>query len=38
MRDADKVVERLGWHLIDLTGKTMERETIEILRFVDGRV
>ena len=34
----DKVVGRLHWHLIDLAGKEIHRETIEILRFVDGQV
>src|SRR5687767_3187453 len=34
----DKVVGRLHWHLIDLAGKEIHRETIEILRFVSGQV
>ena len=36
--EGDKVVGRLGWHIVDLAGKEIRRETIEILRFVDGQV
>lgn len=34
----DKVVGRLGWQITDLAGKTIHRETIDILRFVNGKV
>jgi predicted SnoaL-like aldol condensation-catalyzing enzyme len=34
----DKVVGRLQWHIIDLAGKEIHRETIDILRFVDDQV
>lgn len=34
----DKVVTRLHWHSTDPAGKTIERETIDILRFVGGKV
>jgi predicted SnoaL-like aldol condensation-catalyzing enzyme len=34
----DKVVARLQWHSTDLAGKKMNRETLDILRFVDGQV
>ncbi len=33
----DKVVARLRWHSHDPVGKMIDRETIEILRFRDGR-
>ena len=33
----DTVVARLRWHSIDTAGKAIDRETIEILRFVDRR-
>ena len=36
--EQDKVVGRLHWHLIDLAGKTIDRETIDILRLVDDQV
>ena len=36
--DRDKVVGRLRWHIIDLTGKEIRRETIDILRFANGQV
>jgi predicted ester cyclase len=36
--EADKVVGRLQWDLIDLTGKAIRRETIDILRLVNGQV
>lgn len=36
--EGDKVVGRLGWHIVDLAGKEVQRETIDILRFVDGQV
>jgi predicted ester cyclase len=34
----DKVVARLQWHSTDLAGKKLNRETIDILRFVEGQV
>jgi predicted SnoaL-like aldol condensation-catalyzing enzyme len=34
----DKVVARLQWHSTDLVGKKIDRETIDILRFVNGQV
>jgi predicted SnoaL-like aldol condensation-catalyzing enzyme len=34
----DKVVGRLQWHITDLAGKTINRETIDILRFVNGQM
>jgi predicted ester cyclase len=36
--EEDKVAARLGWHLTDLAGKEIYRETIDILRFVNGQV
>ncbi len=33
----DKVVAQLQWHSRDAAGKTIDRETIEILRFRDGQ-
>ena len=36
--EMDKVAARLRWHIIDLAGKEIERETIDILRLADGRV
>ncbi len=33
----DKVVARLQWHSTDPTGKKIDRETIDILRFVNGQ-
>ena len=36
--EEDKVVGWLHWHLIDLAGKTIDRETIDILRFADDQV
>jgi predicted SnoaL-like aldol condensation-catalyzing enzyme len=36
--EKDKVVGRLGWHIIDLIGKEINRETIDILRFDNGQV
>ncbi len=33
----DKVVARLHWHSTDSTGKKINRETIDILRFVNGQ-
>ena len=36
--EEDKVVGRLHWHLIDLAGKTIDRETIDILRLVNDQV
>jgi len=35
--EKDKVAARLRWHIIDLAGKEIHRETIEILHFVDGQ-
>jgi hypothetical protein len=34
----DKVVARLGWHITDIAGKKINRETIDILRFANGQV
>jgi len=36
--EENKVVGRLHWHIIDRAGKEIHRETIDILRLVDGRV
>ena len=36
--EGDKVVARLQWHSTDLAGKNVDRETIDILRFVNGQV
>ena len=36
--EEDKVVARLHWHLTDLDGKEIDRETIDILRFVNNQV
>jgi predicted SnoaL-like aldol condensation-catalyzing enzyme len=36
--EADKVVARLQWHSTDLAGKKLNRETIDILRIVEGQV
>lgn len=36
--EADRVVGRLRWHILDLTGKEIQRETIDILRFEQGQV
>lgn len=36
--EEDKVVARLQWHSTDSDGKKIERETIEILRLLDGKV
>lgn len=36
--EGDKVVGRLGWHIIDGAGKEIRRGTIDILRVVDGQV
>ena len=36
--EEDKVVGRLQWHITDRDGKTIDRETIDILRFVNGQV
>jgi predicted SnoaL-like aldol condensation-catalyzing enzyme len=36
--EGDKVVGRLQWHIVDRAGKEIQRETIDILRFVDGQV
>ncbi len=33
----DKVVVRLQWRSVDRAGTTIDRETIDILRFVDGQ-
>ena len=35
--EGDKVVGRLGWYIVDQAGKEIRRETIDILRFVDGK-
>lgn len=34
----NKVATRLQWHSVDSEGKKIERETIEILRLLDGKV
>lgn len=34
----EKVTTRLNWHSTHPTGKQVDRETIEILRFVHGKV
>lgn len=36
--EEDKVAGRLRWHIIDLAGNEIHRETLEILRFVSGQV
>lgn len=36
--EAGKVVGRLRWQIVDLVGKKIHRETIDILRFEDGQV
>ena len=36
--EEDKVVGRLRWRLVDLAGKEIDRETIDILRLVNGKV
>jgi predicted ester cyclase len=36
--EEDKVVAWLRWHLIDLAGKEIDRETIEILHFAHSQV
>jgi len=36
--ESDTVAARLLWHSIDSTGKKIERETIEILRFSNGQI
>jgi len=33
----DKIAARLHWHSTDSAGKTIERETIDILRFENGK-
>jgi predicted SnoaL-like aldol condensation-catalyzing enzyme len=35
--EGDKVVARLQWHSTDSAGNKLDRETIEILRFVAGQ-
>jgi predicted ester cyclase len=34
----DKAALRLGWHGVNRAGRTVTRETLELLRFVDGRL
>jgi predicted ester cyclase len=34
----DKAALRLRWHGIDRSGRAVTRETLELLRFVDGRL
>jgi len=34
----DKVAVRLRWHEIDPSGRTVTRETLDLLRFVEGRL
>jgi ketosteroid isomerase-like protein len=34
----DKAALRLGWHGINRAGRTVTRETLELLRFADGRL
>jgi predicted ester cyclase len=36
--EADHVAVRLQWHSTDANGKKIDRETIDILRFVNGIV
>ena len=36
--EQDKIVGRLQWHIIDLAGKEIHRETIDILRLESGQV
>jgi len=36
--EGDKLAARLRWHSADAQGRTIDRETIEILRFSNGRV
>jgi predicted SnoaL-like aldol condensation-catalyzing enzyme len=36
--EGDKVVVRLRWHSTDLTGKTLDRETIDIIRLANGQM
>jgi predicted SnoaL-like aldol condensation-catalyzing enzyme len=36
--EGDKLAARLRWHRTDTHGRTVERETIDILRFSDGHV
>lgn len=36
--DGDKIVGRLQWYSIDSTSKKVERETIDILLIVDGKI
>lgn len=35
--EGDKVAARLHWHSIDPTGRKIDRETIEFLRFSNGQ-
>jgi predicted SnoaL-like aldol condensation-catalyzing enzyme len=34
----DKAAVRLRWHLVDPSGQTVTRETLDLLRFVEGRL
>jgi predicted ester cyclase len=34
----DKAALRLGWHGINRAGRTVTRETLDLLRFADGRL
>lgn len=34
----DKAALRLGWHGINRAGRTVTRETLDVLRFADGRL
>ncbi len=36
--EEDKVAGKLRWYIFDFSGKAIDRETIEILRFEDGQV
>ena len=36
--EGDSVVARLHWHSAQPTGKVIDRETIDMLRFVQGKV
>ena len=36
--DGGEVELRLRWHGIDRAGRTVTRETLELLRFADGRL
>lgn len=37
IEENNKIVARLQWHSVDDSGKRVDRETIDILYFVDGK-